>query len=313
MKLTSFEKQYIDENPELSSRTLALQLWGTKRRKSTINDYRERNPKSNSKLRVIDEQTFGTQPKKGFKITSPLETVGNIKIPTDNSRVLVISDLHIPYHHKDAFVFLQHLKDKYDPTRVICMGDELDKHSLSYHDSDPDLSSAGDELTKSLPYVKKLHNMFPVMDILESNHGSLVWRKAKTHGIPRHYLKSYQDVLEVDEGWSWHFDLTIDLPTGNKCYFHHGKSADVTKLSQQMGMCAVQGHYHNDFKVTYWGNPVGLFWGLQTGCLVDDESYAFSYNNVNIKRPIIGTAVIINGQPVLEPMILNKKGRWVGA
>uniref|UniRef100_UPI0020173DA6 metallophosphoesterase n=1 Tax=Actinomyces sp. 186855 TaxID=2761164 RepID=UPI0020173DA6 len=154
---------------------------------------------------------------------------------------LVISDMHIPYHHENTLEFLQELKDKYNPTRVICMGDELDKHALSYHDSDPDLASAGDELKRSIPVVKEVFKMFPKMDILESNHGSLVWRKAKTHGIPRHYLKSYNDVLGVDEGWQWHFDLTITLPNGQQCYFHHGKTTDVTKLSQQMGMNAVQG------------------------------------------------------------------------
>lgn len=235
------------------------------------------------------------------------------KIGYDNSRILLISDLHIPYHHKDAIAFLSHLKAKYKPTRVICLGDELDKHALSYHDSDPDLKSAGDELRESLPIIAELYKMFPVMEIIESNHGSLVWRKAKTHGIPRHYIKSYNDVLGVGEGWTWHPDLVVDLPDGNRCYIHHGKSNNVVRLSQQMGMSAVQGHYHEILSASYWGNPNGLHWGLQAGCLIDDESYAFSYNNVNLKRPVIGTALIINSLPVLEPLVMGEDGRWVGA
>lgn len=229
----------------------------------------------------------------------------------DNSRILLISDMHIPYHHKDTVKFLQHLKDKYNPTRVICMGDELDKHALSFHDHDPDLPSAGDELKLALPVIAKLKEMFPVMDILESNHGSLAYRKAHAHGIPRHYLKTYNDVLGVDDKWKWHYDLTIELPNGNKCYFHHGKSANVSKTSQTMSMCAVQGHYHETFKVEYWGNPNGLYWGLQTGCLIDDKAYAFNYNNCNLKRPIIGTAMIIDSIPVLEPLVMDKDGTWI--
>lgn len=228
----------------------------------------------------------------------------------DNSRILLISDMHIPYHHPDTIPFLKHLVDKYSPTRVICLGDELDKHALSYHDSDPDLPSAGDELRKSLPTIKELFKMFPTMDIIESNHGSLVWRKAKTFGIPKHYIKSYNDVLGVDGGWRWSFDLTIQLPNGQYCYIHHGKTSKIINLSQQMGMCAVQGHYHESFKIDYWGNPNGLFWGMQCGCLIDDDALAFSYNNVNIKRPVVGTGLIINSQPVLEPMILDGNGRW---
>lgn len=222
----------------------------------------------------------------------------------DNSVVLVISDMHIPYHHPKMLDWLQSLKDKYKPTRVICIGDELDKHALSYHDSDPNLKSAGDELSESLVVIKKLHEMFPVMDILESNHGSLIYRKAKTHGIPKQYLKSYNDVLGVADGWKWHFDLTITLPNGSPVYFHHGKSSDGLRLSQTMGMSCVQGHFHEKFKIDYWANPLGLYWAMQVGCLIDDDSLAFAYNNVNLKRPIIGCGLIVDSVPILEAMPL---------
>lgn len=261
--------------------------------------------------RQIALMLFGNTSKKST-VSSILARESVVESEEDNSCILLLSDMHAPYHHPDTLPFLEYLKDKYNPSRVISLGDELDKHALSYHDSDPDLKSAGDELRASLPFIKELENMFPKMDILESNHGSLVWRKAKTNGIPRHYIKSYQDVLEVSEDWQWHHDLTIKLPNGNDCYFHHGKSADVLKLSQQMGMCAVQGHYHSDFSVKYWANPNGIYWGLQTGCLIDRTSYAFAYDNVNIKRPIIGTGLIVDSLPVLEPMVLDKHGRWVG-
>lgn len=241
-----------------------------------------------------------------------IHTIRKIDDGEDNSRILLISDLHIPYHHQDALAFLQHLKNKYNPTRVICLGDELDQHALSYHDHDPDLPSAGDELKRALPTVKQLFKMFPKMDIIESNHGSLIWRKAKTNGIPKHYIKSYNDVLGVDSGWKWSYDLTVKLPNGTSCYIHHGKSNDVIKSSQLSGMSAVQGHFHEKFKIDYWGNANGLYFGLQCGCLIDDDGYAFSYNNCNLKRPIIGTGLIIDSQPILEPMVMNEKGRWVG-
>ena len=40
--------------------------------------------------------------------------------------VLVISDLHIPYHHKDSFKFLQKIKKQFKPDTVINIGDLLD-------------------------------------------------------------------------------------------------------------------------------------------------------------------------------------------
>ena len=243
-----------------------------------------------------------------FKNERRVDEMYDVAAPTkashDNSRILFISDMHIPYHHPNTIPFLKMLKDRYSPTRVICLGDELDKHALSFHDSDPDLMSAGDELRAALPVIKELESIFPVMDIIDSNHGSMIFRKSKSHGIPRHYLKSYNEVLEVGSGWKWHHDLTIDLPDGKKVYIHHGKSADAIKTSQAMSMSHVCGHFHESFGVKYWANPNGLFFAMNSGCLIDDSSYAFAYNNTNLKRPIIGTSLIIDGVPILEAMPL---------
>lgn len=222
----------------------------------------------------------------------------------DNSRILFISDMHIPYHHPNTLPFLQSLKERYNPTRIICLGDELDKHALSFHDSDPDLMSAGDELAASLPVIAELKQMFPKMDIIDSNHGSMVYRKSKHHGIPRRYIKSYNEVLGVDSGWVWHNDLTITLPDGQQVYIHHGKSSDAIKTSQAMSMSHVCGHFHESFGVKYWANPNGLFWAMNGGCLINDKSFAFAYNNANLKRPIIGTCLVIDGVPILEAMSL---------
>lgn len=291
-----------------SNREAAREVLNQESRESTIRNYISNGTIVVGEVAPVVE--VKSSPNGKVQYTIPVHK--KVEREFDNSRILVISDLHIPYHHPDALEFLQHLYDKYSPTRIICMGDELDKHSMSFHDSDPDLASAGDELRKSLPVIKELERMFPIMDILDSNHGSMVWRKAKHFGIPKHYIKGYNEVLGVSDDWQWHNDLTIELPNGSYCYFHHGKSANVIKLSQQMGMNCVQGHYHESFKIDYWGNPTGLYWAVQSACLIDDHSYAFSYNNVNIKRPIIGTSLIIDSLPVLEPMVLGKDGRWIG-
>ena len=39
--------------------------------------------------------------------------------------------------------------------------------------------------------------MFPEMILLHSNHSSLIYRRALKHGMPKAYLKSYNDFLEV--------------------------------------------------------------------------------------------------------------------
>ena len=311
-----------------TSRNIAQMVLGDASKKSTVNDYL-------SKVNNIPAWPFGEQLKDnkaencfsdlvddlGYYSKKPYkqETVETVRYKGFNwgkehinQRVLLISDLHVPFHHQDALEFLEHLKNKYKPTRVICLGDEVSLESNSYHEKNPDMPAAGCELKLALPVIAKLHKMFPLMDILDSNHGSLVYRKAKTHGIPVSYIKSYNEVLKVDAGWKWHNDMTIDLPNGQQCYICHGKSTDVLKLSKNMGMSAVQGHYHSSLGASYWANTRGLYFGLQAGCLIDHHSLAFKYNALQLNRPLLGSGLIIDSLPVVEPMVLDANGRWVG-
>lgn len=234
------------------------------------------------------------------------------KIAEDNSRILVISDMHVPYHHPDTFAFLEAVKKKYKPTRVVCVGDEVDHHALSFHDSDPDLPSAGDELRQAIQCLQPLYKLFPNVDLIDSNHGSMVYRKGKHHGIPRKYLRDYGDVLEAPTGWVWQYDLMLDLPGGNRCYFHHGMAKDVLKIANQRGTCVVQGHFHTSAIVEYSSNPANLLWGMNVGCSIDNKSYAFAYDKTNLGRPIISHGIIIGGQPRILPMPLLSGGRWNG-
>lgn len=236
-----------------------------------------------------------------------------LRDPEDNSCILVISDLHAPYQHKDTMDFLAEIYLEYQPTRVIGIGDELDYHAMSFHTSDPNLDSAGTELCKARKFIKELHSLFPKMDLVHSNHGSMVYRRGKEHGIPKHILRSYNEVLGVPtEDWKWHEDLTLKLPNGQYVNFHHGRSNDTLKISQSLGMSYVQGHYHGQFSIQYWSSPVALNWAMNVGCLIDDSSLAFAYNKVSAKRPIIGVGMIADSIPQLIPMILDSNGDWIG-
>ncbi len=230
----------------------------------------------------------------------------------NTARILCISDQHMPFEHLDMFDFLAAIKRKYKPTLIVNGGDEVDAHALSFHDSDSDLPSAGDELKLAITKIKRLEKMFPSMIILDSNHGSLALRRFKHHGIPMKYLADQHTIYGVSKKWQWVNDLTVTLPNGQPAYFCHGMTKSGIKLAAQRGTCVVQFHYHTDFRIDYIGNPNSLLWSLQSGCLIDRKSMAFSYDKLNLNRPIIGTSMVIDSKPLLVPMVLNKSGRWTG-
>jgi len=226
--------------------------------------------------------------------------------------ILCISDLHEPYAHEDTIPFLKAIKKKFKPDKVLSVGDEVDGHAISFHNSDPDLFSPGHELDRAIQKLQAYYTLFPNMDIVDSNHGSLVYRKQKFCGLPRSVFKEYGEMLNAPKGWKWHNDLILKMSDGKKVYICHGKSANNLRLSQTMGMSTVNGHYHEQFNTQYWASPAGLFWAMAVGCLIDDSSLAFEYNNIHLKRPILGCGIILEGQPKLIPMVLNSKGRWIG-
>jgi hypothetical protein len=220
--------------------------------------------------------------------------------------ILCISDMHGPYHHPDSLDFLDALKKKYKP-----LGDLVDNHGISFHDSDPDLDGPGKELEKAQAFCQDLEVLFPRLTIIGSNHGDLPLRKFVANGLPRGMIRPYHEMYGVSTMWRFIDDLTL---TDGKTtvYFVHGISKNGLKVVAQRGLCVVQGHFHTDFRIDYLSNPANLLWSMQAGCLIDKKSLAFAYNQLDLQRPIIGTGIIKDGLPILEPMILNKKGRWVG-
>jgi len=228
------------------------------------------------------------------------------------SRVLTISDLHCPWEHPDAFAFLKALKKKIKPDFVLNLGDEADAHALSMHDSDPDLMSAGDELIAAKKKLHKLEKIFPEMTLLHSNHSSLIYRRALKHGMPRAYLKNYNQFLDVGPGWKWVDDITIPLSDGSKAFATHGMAADGLKLAMQYGLHTIQGHFHSKMNIQYFSNPEKLIWSMQCGCMTKQSSLAFEYARNFKMRFVIGTGAVINGQPKLYIMRLDKNNRWDG-
>lgn len=247
---------------------------------------------------------------------SPEDDIGDLSfIPDCAERILFITDLHAPYTHPDYLDFCKAVAAEVQPDLVVQAGDELDQHSLSFHDSDPNLDSAGAELEKAKGMVEQWHAAFPNMLLCNSNHGSMIYRRAKAHGLPVQYIKKYRDVLFPEHGapgWSWRDGWKINTPLG-LVLFKHQASGDVVADAAHEGCNVAVGHEHGQFKIGYAASSTRLYWGMVAGCGIDRKSLAFAYGKHTKNKPMLGCAVIMNGEPVLVPMVMDESGRWVGA
>lgn len=224
-------------------------------------------------------------------------------------RVLVIPDLHIPFDHPDAFDFLTWLKDKYKPTDVVCLGDEVDMHAMSDYDHDPDGMSAGDELMASLGVLQKYYKLFPKVKVCTSNHTARPFRRAHKFGIPKAYLKSYAEFLDAPKGWVWADHWEVD-----GVRYEHGEGLSGSQGALKGALANMQstviGHIHSHAGILYSANEKHLIYGFNVGSLLDRHKYAFSYGRVMKSKPIIGAGIVDRGIPTFIPMLV-KGGRWI--
>lgn len=196
-----------------------------------------------------------------------------------------------------------------------CVNGNCDNHAISFHDSDPNLDSAGVELEKAKVFIQQLHAMFPVMRICHSNHGSLVYRKAHAHGLPAQLIKSYREILFPQGGgeqWEWRDQFKLKLPNGDKVLFKHETAGDPLSDAAHNRCNLVTGHLHGKFSINSAASSEAYYWAASAGCLIDKDSTAFAYGKNHKLKPIIGCLVIKDSLPILVPMRLNEDGEWNG-
>ncbi len=227
---------------------------------------------------------------------------------------LCISDLQIPAEHRDALDFCLHVKKVWFPDvepTIVNMGDEVDQHSLSTKfPANPDGRSGGDELHEAKVRLSYWFDAFPKTFVCMSNHTYRAWKKAAIAGIPSEFMKSVAEVYGAPPGWKWQ-----DRWISNGILFEHGENVSgptaAINAAIQNQMNTVIGHQHSNAGIVYRDSNNGQLWGMNTGCLIDIDHYAFSYGkNLRIK-PTLGMGVIKNSIPYFIPMFLNHEKRWV--
>lgn len=223
---------------------------------------------------------------------------------------LLISDLHAPYHHKDAIDFISACSDLYDCQKAISVGDIVDNHYPGYHEIEFGTYSNDDELKYAKQTLHIIESMFPDLIITLGNHDTMSRRKAKTAGLPEGVLRAYNDIYELSGGWKWVEEYFFKINEYQNCLVTHSIGTNLTTNAKNFSHCSVQGHHHSVFGVEYYADCNVLRWAMGVGCLIDIHAPAFNYGRRALKRPVVGLGAIIEDLPIIIPMQLTKSGRW---
>lgn len=121
----------------------------------------------------------------------------------EDRNILIVPDLHMPYVHKDAFRFLQAVQKAYKTKETLCVGDLIDHHSGSYHETEPDAYSPAEEYRRAKKQMKQLQALFPKMVISYGNHDEIAKRKLRTVGLAADMVSDYNALYKLKPGWLW--------------------------------------------------------------------------------------------------------------
>lgn len=220
-----------------------------------------------------------------------------------SGNVLIVGDLHSPFILEGYLEFCKGLYVKHNCSRVIFIGDILDQHAMSFHTPDPDGYSSGHELDLAIEQIKPWYEAFPVTDVMMGNHDFRIQRQAKASKLPKKVLKSYKEVIEAPEGWTFHNN---DLEIGHNILVTHGTIGDAITRAKDSRQSVIQGHLHTKAYVEWSVSNKDKIFGMQVGCGLDRSSYAAAYAADNAKKPVIAAGLLIDGGklPLVELMDL---------
>ncbi len=187
----------------------------------------------------------------------------------------------------------------------------MDQHTLGRWTANPNGRSAGDEFKEAKLRLQPWFHHFPKTYVCISNHTYRVYKRADEIGIPEGFMKTIGQAYDAPHTWQWRQAWIHE----NVC-FEHGEMVSgqlsAIRAAVQNRMSTSIGHQHCNGGVIYNANTNGVIWGMNTGCLIDVEQYAFDYSKTLRNKPTLGCGVIRNGVPYFVPMMTDHQGNWLG-
>lgn len=222
---------------------------------------------------------------------------------------LFLSDLQMPFEHKEALAFCTYVKRHYKikDENCFCVGDETDQYWGGQWKKDPNaLHTATQEITTTQIRMRPWYDVFPELKIAVSNHGTRWQRKAFEADIPELLMRRYESVLGCPPGWRWQKRWLIRtkrpilMEHGDRFggQFPHVAAASANACN------TVIGHHHSRAGTAFTQTNGTLdgcpdeagynVWGMVVGSLIDFEKYAFHYAREARNKPKLGVGLVFD-------------------
>jgi predicted phosphodiesterase len=192
-------KEYLTANPKMQSLTLAKKIYRENKAgfkdaeavRCIIRRYRGKNGGEN--LKKLSDKTFINQKPEPPKLPkSEKENKQTYVFPTQCNKILIISDIHAPYHDEQAIELALNYGVEQGANTVLINGDLIDFYQLSRFEKDPRKRSVKYELDCTREIIKYIRYKFPLATIVYylGNHDQR-WNKYMVQKAP--------ELLDIEE------------------------------------------------------------------------------------------------------------------
>ena len=209
-------------------------------------------------------------------------------------RVLILSDIHIPYHSIEALTLAMDYGKERKVDTIILNGDICDFYQMSRFEKDPRKRSIAHELEATRSFLTTLRKEFPKAQILFKcgNHDLrfekyLVVKAPELLGITEFELKNLLNLKSLDITWIEDKRI-IKLKSLNILHGHEYTVGSFNPVNVARGLfmkanaIAIQGHNHQTSENTVTTLDGNMITTWSTGCMCELQPAYLPYNRWNL-------------------------------
>lgn len=211
---------------------------------------------------------------------------------------IFLGDLHLPFENKYALDFAIELVREHNiaPENVHSVGDFWDLYWFSRHEKSSNAEGSPSIELKDARYkAKEWVKKFPMMKMSIGNHDLRLYRKGNEANLPAEAIRGLHEIFDLPPTWQIEEQFVIFAEHSPILLIHGEGFKDAREAALYNGMNVVMGHLHSKANVQIIKTANQEFWGADSGCLVQPETYAFEYGKKSKLKNILGSIIVHNG------------------
>jgi len=238
-------------------------------------------------------------------------------------RVVVLSDLQVPLHDREAIKKVIKFVKDYEPDELFCVGDEADclapaRWSKGYAAEHSNLQRDLDETTKIMGQFKGALGDKP-FHLMRSNHGDRIQRYVEKYApafstlrdLKYEKLLGYRELEITYHNKLWNFAPGWIMGHGDEGTSSRYAGGTALALAKKTGMSVVCGHTHKQgllhHHTAYNSKVTSQLFGFEVGNLMDLKQATYLKGGSSNWQSGFGLLYIDRGKvtPVPVPVIGN--------